>query len=681
MIVKNEEHIILDTLKNLLNYIQFDYWVISDTGSTDNTKNIIRDFFSETKIPGELVEHEWVDFAYNRTRALECAFNKTDYLFIFDADDSINGDFKLPLPLTYDLYQVIFGKVFSYVRPLLITNRKRWKFNGVLHEFLSSVDVMINGEMKIDGNYYVESGRSGNRSKNPNKYLDDAIILKNAFEKEINGGDYGMACRYAFYCAQSYKDSGFEYYDDSIEWYKKVLELKGWNQEKYYACYTIGNLYENKKNDENAIKYWLKTIEYDSERIEGIVNAVEYYRNTGLNIVVNALYHKFKNYNCSLEGKLFITWNKYNDELEYHNSISAYYVGDFESGYLCCKKILINSIISENLLYSTLNNIFFYKNTLENDEDSLLLFYKVDEILSNISKNKNHNDENLYQLWNILFEKNRKLLTKYNSQIIETFKNKENPKIFISFTSCKRYHLFSETINSIINHWEDIHDIDYWFCVDDNSSEEDRIQMKKKYSWIDYYMNMEKEKGHRNSMNIIWNKLNELKPTYWIHMEDDFIFHSKMQYISHAIAGLECCKNEGYNNVCQMLFNRNYSETIKDYNIKSHINLIKTQDYVVHEHKQGDFNYLNNHYWPYFSFRPSLINVEAILGIGNFDSDSVFFEKDYAEKWYNSGYKSAFLNKITNRHVGRLTCESKNQNIKNAYELNEEKQFNFENNN
>ena len=32
MIVKNESHIIKDTLNKLLQKVQFDYWVISDTG-------------------------------------------------------------------------------------------------------------------------------------------------------------------------------------------------------------------------------------------------------------------------------------------------------------------------------------------------------------------------------------------------------------------------------------------------------------------------------------------------------------------------------------------------------------------------------------------------------------------------------------------------------------------------
>jgi len=38
MIVKNEAHIIGKTLKNICENVPITYWVISDTGSTDNTK-------------------------------------------------------------------------------------------------------------------------------------------------------------------------------------------------------------------------------------------------------------------------------------------------------------------------------------------------------------------------------------------------------------------------------------------------------------------------------------------------------------------------------------------------------------------------------------------------------------------------------------------------------------------
>jgi len=49
MIVKNESHVIIKTFDNILSNINLDYWVISDTGSTDNTKELIIDYFKKKK--------------------------------------------------------------------------------------------------------------------------------------------------------------------------------------------------------------------------------------------------------------------------------------------------------------------------------------------------------------------------------------------------------------------------------------------------------------------------------------------------------------------------------------------------------------------------------------------------------------------------------------------------------
>lgn len=42
---KNEEKVIKNTLESIYKYI--DYWVVYDTGSTDNTCQIVKDFFAE----------------------------------------------------------------------------------------------------------------------------------------------------------------------------------------------------------------------------------------------------------------------------------------------------------------------------------------------------------------------------------------------------------------------------------------------------------------------------------------------------------------------------------------------------------------------------------------------------------------------------------------------------------
>lgn len=650
MIVKNESHIICKTFDNILKYVPITYWVISDTGSTDNTIELIKSYWKEKNIDGELVEHEWKDFGYNRTKSLESAYNKTDYLLIFDADDSFHGNFKLPAVLDKDSYNLKFGSGFEYVRPLLVNNHLRWKFVGVLHEFLACCEPNV-GSSTIDGDYHVESGRTGNRSLDPKKYEKDAKVLEAAF---YNEKDTSLTDRYAFYCAQSWKDAGET--DNAILWYKKCLTLNNWNQEKFYSCLMIGNLYKQKGDNMEALKYWLKTTDYDSERMEGIVEAIQILRESGMNLFVCALYKKYRGYQKRPRDKLFIDITKYDSVLEYNASISAYYCNKKEMGMECCRKILMDENSSPSLIFSTFGNIQFY-----DVKPDATLFERIDELICSLSHAGHSIPPSAFEVWNKLINKTQ--LTKYSP--IKNKSKMKSPKIMITMTTCKRFDLFQQTVNSITNTWTDIDMIDYWFCVDDNSSQEDRNQMKRKYNWIDYYMKGPKEKGHRKSMNIIWDKLNELRPTYWIHMEDDFRFHHKMNYIKTGIKYLE-------NNIKQVLFNRNYGEQIKDYSISGHAAHSTTQEIVLHDHKNGSFSYPNCHYWTDYSFRPSIIKVDAILELGNYDSANQFFEKDYADRWYSAGFRSAFFNRITCEHIGKLTSDKKGEN---AYTMNDESQF------
>ena len=85
MIVKNESKVIERCLGSVKDFIN--YWVIVDTGSTDGTQQIIKNFMKD--VPGELHQSEWQNFEYNRNEALQFAKNKGDYILFMDADDQL----------------------------------------------------------------------------------------------------------------------------------------------------------------------------------------------------------------------------------------------------------------------------------------------------------------------------------------------------------------------------------------------------------------------------------------------------------------------------------------------------------------------------------------------------------------------------------------------------------------
>jgi GR25 family glycosyltransferase involved in LPS biosynthesis len=659
MIVKDEAHIIVRTFDNLLSHFTFDYYVISDTGSTDGTQELIKNYFESKGIPGELHEEPWKAFDWNRSLALKHAYKKTDYLLIFDADDSVVGNLVLPQKLVADSYNLKFGKGFSYKRPLIVNNSKLWVFKGVLHEYLHCLEQPVKTD-DIEGDYFIDSGRLGTRSKNPNKYADDAVVLEKAFAKER---DPKMRSRYAFYCAQSFKDSN--QIDKAIEWYTKELTLDAWAQEKYYSALTLGDLYEHKGDTLNALRYWVKSSEYDHERIEGIVKACQVYRKMDLYLMVDLLYSRFKNYTSNYIEKLFITTDLYDYLLEFEFSIIAYYVNKVEEGYKCSKKILLNCK-NISVAATVFHNLQFYKKELTNDSNSLDLFYTCDNLINSIEKVH----PEYYEIWNLLYQKNLQALTKYSLYSPKN-QNNTNPKVVMTFTTCKRLDLFKKTINSILLHFTDLHLVELFYCVDDNSSKADRAEMQKKYPWIKFYFKSEEERGHLASMNHIYNKLNEFNVKYWIHLEDDFVFYKQMNYITLGIDSLKKYKKK---NVRQILFNRAYGETIENLSCKGYIpskELIVVHDFIPNK----GFPYANVHYWPHYSFRPSIVDFSAIKSLGDYTTTETFFERKYADRWEAAGYRSAYFNFLTNRHIGRLTSEVNDPSKKNAYSLNGVDQF------
>lgn len=334
MIVKDESHIIKGTLEMLCNKIKFDYWVICDTGSTDATPQIIVDFFKEKQIQGELYKEEWVNFAHNRTSALEKAFSKTDLLLVFDADDEIHGHIQIPDKVNFDEYHMKFGSPLgtSYTRVLLINNKKRFKYFSVIHEFISCQDKNATSGV-LEGNYFLISGRSGSRNKDPDKYLKDAIVLEKAHAEAVAAKD-PLYQRYAFYCANSYKDCGK--LEEAIKWYKITLEQDNWQQEKYISCLYIYDCLVLLKRKEEGFFYLVKALPYDLERVECLYPLLVHYCCENMNQVAYNYYLNVKTFfetkylQTDMTKKLFINLDKGNFFVPYYMILIADKVQDFD---------------------------------------------------------------------------------------------------------------------------------------------------------------------------------------------------------------------------------------------------------------------------------------------------------------------------------------------------------------
>lgn len=345
MIVKNEGHCIKKCLESVKSIIS--YWIICDNGSIDNTEEIVKTILKD--IPGEYHHHTWEDFSTNRNKSLNLSKNKADYTLIIDADDYlIFNDQKYFKNLSNFAYQInIQQENIVYPRIQIVKNSIEYQYNGVLHEYIELPKNIIS--ITIPNCTMIYSGL-GSRSQNPNKYYNDAQTLEKALEFEPNNS------RYAFYCAQSYKDC--KQFDKAIEFYLKRINMNGWKEEIYISFLTIAKILQhiNSENILDIINAYVRTINYNPNRIEAYYHLSNYCR---LNSLFDLAY-LYSNLGSKLKkpnNSLFMEIDCYNWKIYDELSLAAYYIGNIDESINLTNNLLNNKFVPKNHLLRIKNNL------------------------------------------------------------------------------------------------------------------------------------------------------------------------------------------------------------------------------------------------------------------------------------------------------------------------------------
>ena len=339
MIVRNEAQVIERCLLSVLPVI--DYWVICDTGSTDDTPAIVANTLAS--VPGELHDHKWVNFGVNRTMAMKIAEKKADYVLLIDADMVLNIHRDFKPALNANAYLLRYTGALDYWQTMLVNSKYNWEYVGPTHEYIRSP--LSSRAEKLDAISLTHFADGGERAE---KFTRDIALLQTALAREPNNA------RYLFYLAQSYANLGD--FAGAINFYQKRVEAGGWDEERWYAMYQLAVMFEKSGASADVVAdAYLRAYEYRPTRAEPLYHLAKTMRvkkrySLALLYIERALKIPYP------LDILFIEKSVYDYQALFEYAICAHYAGYTEDAIRANDMVIGNPLTSANIARQAMAN-------------------------------------------------------------------------------------------------------------------------------------------------------------------------------------------------------------------------------------------------------------------------------------------------------------------------------------
>lgn len=328
MIVKDEAPVIRRCLESVLPFI--DAWVVADTGSTDDTRELVREALADR--PGTLIERPWVDFAHNRNEVLDAARGRAAYTFVIDADEVLSADPGFVRPaLTADSHdiEVEYGST-RYHRKQFVRNALPWRYKGVLHEYLTCPTARTSSFLA--GIKTVVS-HDGARARDPLTYRRDALLLERALLDDPDDA------RNVFYLAQSYRDAGD--LDLAIRHYRRRATMGGWEDEVWYSLHQVAVLRERRGDPwPEVMADHLAAFQHSPHRAEPLYHVAMHYQRAREFATAQIFFRQALRIPAPASTRLFVWRPLYDYLLEMEHGVSLYYTDDHAEAVAVADRLL-----------------------------------------------------------------------------------------------------------------------------------------------------------------------------------------------------------------------------------------------------------------------------------------------------------------------------------------------------